>query len=173
MLKSMIDSMQGDISGVSGPQAQLVEFGEKINSSQKALYTIQKVHQTMCGKQTATTASQESTPNGSLSPPDSSFPSNGGSITGSISNGIGSPSGTSNQTGSPGTKEPVKRRASIIPPNADKYYVVVDPVDSCVGIEIEPSTSYLTLGNKSGYTTLSAAKKAMETTKAVCKRTIE
>jgi hypothetical protein len=169
MLKSMIDSMQGDIRAVSAPQAQLVEFGEKINSSQKALLTIQKIHQAMCGKQTATTASQEPTSTGSLSPSDSASHSNASSIAGSVT----SPTGTSNHTGSTGQKATVTRRASVIPLNADKYYVVVDPVDSCVGIEIEPGTSYLTLGNKSGYTTLSAAKKAMEGAKAVCKRAIE
>ena len=50
MLKSMIDSIEGAIKGASAPQAQLVEFAEKINSSHKALLTIQKIHQTMCGR---------------------------------------------------------------------------------------------------------------------------
>ena len=42
MLKSMIDSIEADIKGVSATQAQLVEFSERINSSHKALVTIQK-----------------------------------------------------------------------------------------------------------------------------------
>jgi hypothetical protein len=50
MLKSMIDTIEGDIKGVSVAQAELVEFAERMNSSQKALLTIQKIHQTMCGK---------------------------------------------------------------------------------------------------------------------------
>jgi hypothetical protein len=50
MLKSMIDAIEGDIRGISVAQAELVEFAERMNSSQKALLTIQKIHQTMCGK---------------------------------------------------------------------------------------------------------------------------
>jgi hypothetical protein len=50
MLKSMIDTIEGDIKGVSAAQAQLVEFAERIDSSRKALLTIQKIHQTMCGR---------------------------------------------------------------------------------------------------------------------------
>ena len=49
VLKSMIDSIEADIKGVSAPQAQVVEFAERINSSHKALATIEKIHQTMCG----------------------------------------------------------------------------------------------------------------------------
>lgn len=42
MLKSMIDSIEGDIKGVSAAQSQLVEFSERINSSHKALLTLHK-----------------------------------------------------------------------------------------------------------------------------------
>jgi hypothetical protein len=48
ILKSMIDSIEGDIKGVSVAQAQLLEFAGRINSSQKAILTIQKIHRTMC-----------------------------------------------------------------------------------------------------------------------------
>jgi hypothetical protein len=176
MLKSMIDSMQGDISGVSAPQAQLVEFGERLNSAQKALLTIQKIHQVMCGKQTAATASQEPAPTQSLPPSDSSsLPSRSSNTETTDESGTppehspehSKPSGSSSQN------ETQSRRASLLPLNADKYFVVVDPVDSCVGIEIEPGSSYLTLGNKSGYSTLAAAKKALNATKAICKRAVE
>jgi hypothetical protein len=172
MLKSMIDSMQGDISGVSAPQAQLVEFGEKINSAQKALLTIQKIHQVMCGKQIAATVSPEPASTQSLPLSDSSsLPSS--SNTGTKPDGSGTPPENSKPSGSSSQNEIPSRRASVLPLNADKYFVVVDPVDSCVGIEIEPGASYRTLGNKSGYSTLAAAKKALNVTKALCKRAIE
>ncbi len=48
ILKSMIDSIEGDIKGVSVGQAQLLEFAGRMNSSQKAILTIQKIHRTMC-----------------------------------------------------------------------------------------------------------------------------
>jgi len=50
MLQSMIDTIEGDIKGVSVTQAEIVEFAQRMTSSQKALLTIQKIHQTMCGK---------------------------------------------------------------------------------------------------------------------------
>jgi len=50
ILQSMIDSIDGDIRGLSVVQAQVVELAAKIDSSQKAMVTIQKVHQTMCLK---------------------------------------------------------------------------------------------------------------------------
>ncbi len=48
ILKSMTDTIEGDIKEVSAAQAQLVEFAGRMNSSQKAIVTIQKVHRTMC-----------------------------------------------------------------------------------------------------------------------------
>jgi len=48
ILKSMIDSIEGDINGVSAAQAQLLQFAGRMNSSQKAILTIQKIHRTMC-----------------------------------------------------------------------------------------------------------------------------
>jgi len=50
IMKSMIDTIEGDIKGVSAAQAQLGEFAERINSSRKAVITIQKIHRTMCAK---------------------------------------------------------------------------------------------------------------------------
>jgi hypothetical protein len=50
ILKSMIDSIEGDVKGVSAVQAKVVELAEKIDVSQKAMATIQKIHRTMCLK---------------------------------------------------------------------------------------------------------------------------
>jgi hypothetical protein len=50
LLKSMIDTIEGDMRGVSGIQAQVGELAEKIDVSQKAMDTIQKVHRAMCAK---------------------------------------------------------------------------------------------------------------------------
>ncbi len=50
LLKSMIDTIEGDMEGVSGIQAQVAELAEKIDVSQKAMNTIQKVHRAMCAK---------------------------------------------------------------------------------------------------------------------------
>jgi hypothetical protein len=50
ILTSMIDSIGGDIKGVSAAQTQLGEFAERINSSHKAIITIQKIHRTMCSR---------------------------------------------------------------------------------------------------------------------------
>ncbi len=44
----MIDSVEGDVKGVSVVQAKVVELAEKIDSSQKAMVTIRKIHRTMC-----------------------------------------------------------------------------------------------------------------------------
>ena len=48
MVKSMIDTIEGDIRGISAAQAQLAEFAGRINSSRKAIPTIQKLHRTIC-----------------------------------------------------------------------------------------------------------------------------
>lgn len=50
LLKSMIDTIQGDLSRASDIQAQVVGLAEKIDASQKAMTTILKVHRTMCAK---------------------------------------------------------------------------------------------------------------------------
>lgn len=46
----MIDSIDGDVKGVSVVQTKVVELAEKIDSSQKAMVTIRKIHRTMCLK---------------------------------------------------------------------------------------------------------------------------
>jgi len=48
ILSSMIESIEGDIKGVSAAQAQLVELSEKMSASHKAILTIQKIHRAMC-----------------------------------------------------------------------------------------------------------------------------
>jgi len=48
ILKSMIDSIEADTKNVSAVQAQVVEVAENIDSSRKAMVTIQKLHQTIC-----------------------------------------------------------------------------------------------------------------------------
>jgi hypothetical protein len=50
LLKSMIDSIEDDTKGVSATQAELAELAEKVNSSHKAILTIQKIHRAMCAK---------------------------------------------------------------------------------------------------------------------------
>ena len=48
LLKSMTDSIDGDINKVSEVQKQIVEFAEKMRASTKAMKTIDKIHRTMC-----------------------------------------------------------------------------------------------------------------------------
>jgi hypothetical protein len=50
ILKSMIDSMEGDVKGISVAQAKVVDLAEKIDASQKAIITIRMIHRTMCLK---------------------------------------------------------------------------------------------------------------------------
>jgi hypothetical protein len=50
ILRSMIDSLEGDLKSVSVVQAKVVELAETVNSSQKAIITIQKIHRIMCVK---------------------------------------------------------------------------------------------------------------------------
>lgn len=50
ILRSMIDSLEGDLKGVSVVQAKVVELAQTIDSSQKAITTIQKIHRIMCVK---------------------------------------------------------------------------------------------------------------------------
>jgi hypothetical protein len=152
MLKSMIDSIEGDIKGVSAPQAQLVEFAERINSSHKALLTIQKIHQTMCGRDQTAKVDAEG---GSAAP----------SVLESASQ---SPSGNSSPSGSSSPS------ASANAPATARYYVVLDPVDSCAVLDTKPSaiSALNTLGDKNGYTSVTAANKALNAAKAKCKRAV-
>jgi hypothetical protein len=55
ILKSMIDSIEGDLKAVANVQQQVLALGEKIDSSQKAMVTIRKVHRTMCMRQADST----------------------------------------------------------------------------------------------------------------------
>jgi hypothetical protein len=50
ILKSMIDTIEADMKGISGLQAQVAGLAEKIDASQKAMSTIQKIHRTMCAR---------------------------------------------------------------------------------------------------------------------------
>ena len=62
LLKSMIDTIEGDMKGVTIIQAQVAGLAEKIDASQKAINTIQKVHRTMCAKNLAMGTDAESRP---------------------------------------------------------------------------------------------------------------
>ena len=50
LLKSMIDTIEGDMAGVSVAQAEVAGLAEKVNASQRAMNTIQKVHRAMCAE---------------------------------------------------------------------------------------------------------------------------
>jgi hypothetical protein len=50
MIKSMVESIEGDSKDLSVVQAQVVELAGKIDASQKAMVTIGKIHQAMCFK---------------------------------------------------------------------------------------------------------------------------
>ena len=66
------------------------------------------------------------------------------------------------------------RSASANPRATARYYVVLDPVDSCAVIETKPSpvSGLNTVGDKSGYTSLAAANRALNAAKAKCKRAV-
>jgi len=51
LLKSMVETIEGDIGGASDIQAQAIGLAEKIDASHKAMNTIQKVHRAMCAGQ--------------------------------------------------------------------------------------------------------------------------
>jgi hypothetical protein len=59
ILKSMIDAIEGDTKGVSAAQAQLVEFAGRMNTSQKAIITIQKIHRALCVRQSVRVEARE------------------------------------------------------------------------------------------------------------------
>jgi len=50
ILKSMNDSLDGDINRVSQVETQVVDLAEKMQAATKAMKTIDKIHRTMCLK---------------------------------------------------------------------------------------------------------------------------
>ena len=50
LIKSMIESIEGDSKDIAVVQAQVVEVAGKIDASQRAMVTLGKIHQTMCFK---------------------------------------------------------------------------------------------------------------------------
>jgi hypothetical protein len=60
LLKSMIDTIEGDMEGVSGVQAEVGGLAEKLDASQKAMNTIQKVYRAMCAQNQVVRADTES-----------------------------------------------------------------------------------------------------------------
>lgn len=48
VLKSMAESIDGDLKGLSAVQAQVVELAERTEVSQRAIGTIQKLHRSIC-----------------------------------------------------------------------------------------------------------------------------
>lgn len=56
ILKSMNDSIDGDIGRVSQVEDQVVELAEKIQAAMKAMRTIDKIHRTMCLKEMTETS---------------------------------------------------------------------------------------------------------------------
>jgi putative sterol carrier protein len=48
LLKSIIDSFEGEIRAASALEAQITKFAKQMISSQKAITTIQKVHRAVC-----------------------------------------------------------------------------------------------------------------------------
>ncbi len=59
ILKSMIDSIEGDVKGIAVAQAKVMDLAEKIDSSQKAITTIRMIHRTMCLKDQRVVASKD------------------------------------------------------------------------------------------------------------------
>jgi hypothetical protein len=163
MLKSMIDSIDEAIKGASAPQAKVGELAEKINSSRKALLTIEKIHQTMCRRdQTATTRPE----GGNVEPGVSG-------IAGPNASGSWSTTGSLAPNASSSPTESSTASASTNPTNTGRYYIVLDPVDSCAVIETkQPSVPLNAIGDKSGYASLAAANKALNTTRAKCRRAV-
>jgi hypothetical protein len=51
MIKSMVESIEGDSKDLAVVQAQVVDIAAKIDASQKAMITLGKIHQTMCFKE--------------------------------------------------------------------------------------------------------------------------
>ncbi len=59
ILKSMIDSIEGDVKGIAVAQAKVMDLAEKIDSSQKAITTIRMIHRTMCLKDQRVVATKD------------------------------------------------------------------------------------------------------------------
>jgi len=51
ILKSMVDSIDADIKGISVAQAKVADVAEKIDAAQKAITTIRMIHRAMCAKE--------------------------------------------------------------------------------------------------------------------------
>jgi hypothetical protein len=51
ILKSMTDSIDGDINRLSQVENQIVDLAEKMQASTKAMRIIEKIHRTMCFKE--------------------------------------------------------------------------------------------------------------------------
>jgi hypothetical protein len=60
IIKSMVESIEGDSKDLFAVQGQVVEVAGKIDASQKAMFTIGKIHQTMCVKEQRAEAVSES-----------------------------------------------------------------------------------------------------------------
>ena len=48
ILKSMNDTLQGDMKDVAATRQRLLDLAERMDSSQRAIAVIQKIHRTMC-----------------------------------------------------------------------------------------------------------------------------
>jgi hypothetical protein len=48
ILKSMIDAVDGDVRSISVEQAKVVELADKIDTSQRAMVMIRKIHRSLC-----------------------------------------------------------------------------------------------------------------------------
>jgi len=48
LLKSMIDTIQGDVKGMSELEGKLSERAAKMDASQRAIIVLQKIHRAMC-----------------------------------------------------------------------------------------------------------------------------
>ena len=59
ILKSMNDSIEGDINRVSQVENQVVDLAEKMQAATKAMKTIDKIHRTMCLKEIETTRAEK------------------------------------------------------------------------------------------------------------------
>ena len=147
MLKSMIDSIEGDIKGVSAAQSQVVEFSERINSSHKALLTIHKIHQTMCGRHQIAKTDDNAV------------------------SSSGSPGLSPGETLRAGTS-PTPPAAFTKPPATPRYFVVINPVGECAVINTKPADANA-VGNGGGYSSFMAAKGAANAAKAKCRRVVE
>jgi hypothetical protein len=54
LVKSMTETIDGDVKGVSEVQGRLAELAEKMVLSHKAMATLQKIHRAMCMEHSST-----------------------------------------------------------------------------------------------------------------------